>query len=424
MSSKSKNTTSKKGRVPPSIDDETAVSLAGDGSDSLSPEPRPVTRQALPETERIGDILRRVREHRGEDLAEISDYLRIKAAYLFALEHSRYEELPADAYVIGFLRTYANYLGLDGRGAIDQYRREMAGARRKPQLSMPQPMPEGRAPTLAIIVAGVIAAILVYLVWYALSSPNPDKLVEKKPILPVVAEQTPLPTVTVSPEATTTDATALSTQTATSDGITLGVPAASTAMTPTNAALGAKATATAEPDTKTPPPVKEKMDSTEAPTSALPPAPHPAPATEPAKETPKTEIPAAAASPAEPVVDTPAKTEPTPPAAASFGEKSSKSHVVVKAEKDSWILVTDSKGNTVFDRTLKAGETYNVPVRKDLKLTTGNTSGVSFALDGQPLPKLKTNGKVARAVPLETTRLKNYLSGTTADTEDATETEE
>lgn len=92
---------------------------------------------------RIGDILRRVRESRGESLDAVSDYIKIRTHYLEALEASKYQSLPADTYAIGFLKTYADYLGLDGKAAVAQFRREVSGRPRQPNLYMPQPEPEG-----------------------------------------------------------------------------------------------------------------------------------------------------------------------------------------------------------------------------------------------------------------------------------------
>ncbi|MGE4350556.1 MAG: helix-turn-helix domain-containing protein, partial [Bdellovibrionales bacterium] len=196
--------------------------------DPSSATPRPIARQQAYEPERIGDILRRRRERRGEALEAISEYLRIRPNYLFALENNRYEDLPADAYVIGFLRTYALYLGLDGKSAIDQYRREMTGRRRKPQLSMPQPMLESRAPTITALIGAVIAALLIYGIWYGLSSPE-QSAAEKTIMAPPIAETTPPPSVTAE------EANALPIQTATSDGITL--PVAESAVPATQMAI-------------------------------------------------------------------------------------------------------------------------------------------------------------------------------------------
>jgi cytoskeletal protein RodZ len=356
-----------------------------------SSAPRPATRQPVYEQDRIGDILRRVREHRGEDLSDISDYLRIRPNYLFALESSRYEDLPADAYVIGFLRTYAAYLGLDGKGAVDQYRREMAGRRRKPQLSMPQPMPEGRAPTIAMLIGAAILALLVFGVWYGLSSP--DREVLDKPLeLPATPQeigQTQDGPADETTTALTPSSNDLTGQTATSDGIALSVPVTAVPTSQPEAASTSKTTPAANDtpassETKTPEEPKAKPEET--------------------KPDAKTDKTGATSSP--PVTET--KTESS--SSASFGDKG-KSRMTIKAEKNSWILVTDSKGNTIFDRTLKPGETYNVPAGKGLKLTTSNPSDVAFSIDGKDMPKLKEDTAIVRAIPLEADNLKKRLTG-------------
>ncbi len=46
---------------------------------------------------------------------------KIRAKYLRALEEERFEQLPSQTYVKGFLRTYADYLGLDGQLYVDEY---------------------------------------------------------------------------------------------------------------------------------------------------------------------------------------------------------------------------------------------------------------------------------------------------------------
>ena len=68
---------------------------------NAAPRLKPETAKA----ERIGDTLRKARTDKNDDLYLIAEYLCIKPAFLIALENSRYDEFPADAYVIGFLRT-------------------------------------------------------------------------------------------------------------------------------------------------------------------------------------------------------------------------------------------------------------------------------------------------------------------------------
>src|SRR5260221_7954027 len=77
--------------------------------------------------ETVGQDLRKARQRKGEDLAQISSVLKIRKDYLDALEESKFEAIPGRAYIIGFIRTYAQYLGLDPNECIDRVKREIAG---------------------------------------------------------------------------------------------------------------------------------------------------------------------------------------------------------------------------------------------------------------------------------------------------------
>ncbi len=77
--------------------------------------------------ETVGQDLRKARQLKGEDLAQISAVLKIRKDYLDALEESKFEAIPGRAYIIGFIRTYAQYLGLDPNECIDRVKREIAG---------------------------------------------------------------------------------------------------------------------------------------------------------------------------------------------------------------------------------------------------------------------------------------------------------
>jgi cytoskeletal protein RodZ len=74
----------------------------------------------------IGGSLREARVKRGLSPAEVQKAIRIRDRYLHALEEERWELLPGDAYVKGFLRTYADFLGLDGNLYVDEYNNRFA----------------------------------------------------------------------------------------------------------------------------------------------------------------------------------------------------------------------------------------------------------------------------------------------------------
>jgi cytoskeleton protein RodZ len=69
----------------------------------------------------IGNSLREARIRRGIDFPQAEAAIKIRGKYLRALEDEQFELLPAETYVKGFLRTYAEYLGLDGQLYVDEF---------------------------------------------------------------------------------------------------------------------------------------------------------------------------------------------------------------------------------------------------------------------------------------------------------------
>jgi cytoskeleton protein RodZ len=70
----------------------------------------------------IGDQLRETRMRNRIDIAEVEAATKIRAKYLRALENEEWDLLPGPTFVKTFLRTYADYLGLDARNLVEEYR--------------------------------------------------------------------------------------------------------------------------------------------------------------------------------------------------------------------------------------------------------------------------------------------------------------
>ena len=70
----------------------------------------------------IGDQLRETRLRNRIDITEVEAATKIRAKYLRALENEEWELLPGPTFVKTFLRTYADYLGLDARNLVEEYR--------------------------------------------------------------------------------------------------------------------------------------------------------------------------------------------------------------------------------------------------------------------------------------------------------------
>jgi hypothetical protein len=127
----------------------------------------------------IGGSLREARLKRNLTPADVQKAIRIRDRYLQALEEERWELLPGDAYVKGFLRTYADYLGLDGGLYVEEYNSRFATPEEQPPL-----VPERFARTSnrlggvgflrPLVVIGVIVAIVAGLAAWQLSGSSPD----------------------------------------------------------------------------------------------------------------------------------------------------------------------------------------------------------------------------------------------------------
>src|ERR671923_318039 len=70
----------------------------------------------------IGETLREARMRRRIDMTEVETATKIRGKYLRALENEEWELLPGPTFVKSFLRTYAEYLGLDARLLVEEYR--------------------------------------------------------------------------------------------------------------------------------------------------------------------------------------------------------------------------------------------------------------------------------------------------------------
>jgi cytoskeleton protein RodZ len=80
---------------------------------------------------------------------------------------------------------------------------------------------------------------------------------------------------------------------------------------------------------------------------------------------------------------------------------------VLRANADAWIQVRDRAGPILLNRTLHPGETWEVPVRPNLLLTTGNAGGTDLLVDGVAAPSLGASGAVRRDLPLDPDLIKD-----------------
>src|SRR5207302_1920559 len=116
----------------------------------------------------IGNSLREARARRGVEFAQAEQATKIRGKYLRALEEEQFDLLPSQTYVKGFLRTYAEFLGLDGQLYVDEYnsryvvdQEDMFRPRRSYPRARQQRRLESRVVLLALLAIAALTALVI-----------------------------------------------------------------------------------------------------------------------------------------------------------------------------------------------------------------------------------------------------------------------
>ena len=117
----------------------------------------------------IGSSLREARLRQELDFPELEERTKIRPKYLRALEDEHFDILPAPTYVRGFLRSYAQALGLDGQPFVDEYNsRFTVGEDDAPLRARSLPPPrrdrgprESRIAAVAIVAIAIATALVI-----------------------------------------------------------------------------------------------------------------------------------------------------------------------------------------------------------------------------------------------------------------------
>ncbi|HRC25952.1 MAG TPA: helix-turn-helix domain-containing protein, partial [Alphaproteobacteria bacterium] len=117
----------------------------------------------------VGEVLRRNRLFYEKSIADVESVLRIRAAYLEALERGEFNRLPGRVYAIGFVRSYAEYLGLDPDAMIRKFKAQAGGYSVKPEFTLPVPASESRAPGRWVVVSSAACAVVAFSLWLIFS---------------------------------------------------------------------------------------------------------------------------------------------------------------------------------------------------------------------------------------------------------------
>jgi len=396
----------------------------------------------------VGSLLRASRLRCGEELDTIAQVLRIRHRHIQAIEDGNFDQLPGATYAVGFIRAYADYLGLDSDEVVRRFKEEQTlqlGRPPKADLVFPAPMTESGIPRGAIVFLGVLVGVFVYGAWYSSTVDNDffKQWIEPVParlaaLLPggikddvpdhsqaVAADKPAAPAPATIPGQASEPAVASTAEpvqeTAQAPAAASVQPAQDTRTAELRAPAEPAAPAAVQPETadQTAPqalPASVAADAVSAPeamTTAAAPvsdaaaglARAPASIAQPVETAQLTEPQAQADTP---VAASPEST-PAPAAAevASTPTDVSDARIILTAVSDSWVEVREQGTDTwVWGKLLRTGESYAVPDRPDLKLKTGNAGGLTISVDGTGVPPVGASGEVVRNVLLDPERLK------------------
>ncbi len=339
----------------------------------------------------VAALLRETRIKQGRDIAVVATTLRIRQPYLQAIEEGRFQDLPGSTYAVGFVRGYAEYLGLDGPEIVRRFKQENSDLAGRAELVFPSATSGGGIPTGALLGFAVVGAVIAYGAWYFLQDrgepvaeavpPLPERLAAliHKPVeqdAPPAAQRPAASSESAAPAASEPQQVAA-----------LPEPAPAPAPEP-------QPQAAPQPEPAPGAPAATAPDS--APAKALKQVR--AKAAPAASEPPKVETPAA------PAGDNPAATASADGAAAPAADAPKPEKVVwktskrvrIKATADCWVKVRDADGKVVVSRLLHAGDTFAPPGNPGLTMTVGNAGALTVVLDGRELPPLGAEGVVKK----------------------------
>ena len=126
----------------------------------------------------IGNTLREARLRQGHDFRQVEQATKIRGRYLRALEEEDFDALPAETYIRGFLRSYAEFLGLDGQLYVDEYNSRYVTGEEQPVLRPRRSPPKrggggaGTSVMLLALTAITVMTALVIAAWKFSAGPS------------------------------------------------------------------------------------------------------------------------------------------------------------------------------------------------------------------------------------------------------------
>jgi cytoskeleton protein RodZ len=368
--------------------------------------------------EQIGSTLKQARRAQGLKISDVSQQLRISVDYLSKLEMGAFDQLPAPAYVTGFLRSYGQCVALDPTTLVARYNDLTTKAATMPTYKIPMGArpPQRSAPAIASML--VVCAGIAYGGWYWVNGGDvndqmamvPSEIVETLSI-PAAMQDTLIDqratsaipnddqaqsqdlTVPVQPEKVIAAKAVIPTPTvATDDQVAMtktGITKTGTAKTiMAEAPAGATLTKPVE-------------------TAAAVVAPR-----EPAAPPADVDSPVLSGDLAETQVITPASQDGETRAtgnSAIANLRDPAQEISIRAVAASWVEIVRDNGEEVMAKLMQAGDSYVVEGNTRLYLSTGNAGGLEIVIGSDDPRPIGETGQIVRDLPLVTDKLRQTL---------------
>lgn len=127
------------------------------------------------EAQTVGEIIRNARLKQGKTISDASQELCIRKAYVEAIENMDLSKLPQMPYALGFVRSYADYLGLNSNRIVFLYRKAITGDTDEEDENVPHDEPS--VPNIKHLLGAFLCLAVVFAIWT--SWPIFDKIIEE-----------------------------------------------------------------------------------------------------------------------------------------------------------------------------------------------------------------------------------------------------
>ncbi len=320
------------------------------------------------ETEEIGSVLKAAREASGASLDDVSALLKIRSVHLQALEEDDFDNVPGSVYAIGFIRTYANHLGLNGAELIGRYKAATQPPHQQEDGYNPQTEaePVSGALKIAIAVIGVFAFYILWLIAGGAGGSDPETRTVSAPVPQQEKIETPK----------------------------------------------------AETPKPTPRPTSEETQNTESPSSAPSTSPSSSPSKPPANVLSANDT-AAVLPEADPVSSQPAvevqaigslpqaagdtDISDSATAALAVDEAAENAEIEIRALRRTWMRIEDPDGKVLFSSIIREGEGFTFGAADSYTLATRDAGALEYRVNEQQVGAVGRRGQILTARKIDRT---------------------